>query len=108
MAPNRAGKAVAQFSRRRGEDYAQTLERLHVFISTMAGLVSRIEPPKERSEALCSAGRHGCLARAERGADRATLFATLITAAKPNDVDPKAWLADVLANIADMPISRLG
>ena len=32
---------------------------------------------------------------------------TLITTARLNDVDPKAWLADVLARIADLPISRL-
>jgi hypothetical protein len=27
--------------------------------------------------------------------------------AKLNDVDPKAWLADVLAHIADHPATRL-
>ncbi|MET3583556.1 hypothetical protein ABID19_006621 [Mesorhizobium robiniae] len=32
---------------------------------------------------------------------------TLITTAGLNDVDPKAWLADVLARIADLPASRL-
>lgn len=32
---------------------------------------------------------------------------TLITTAKLDDVDPLAWLADVLARIADMPQSRL-
>ena len=32
---------------------------------------------------------------------------TLITTAKLNDVDPQAWLADVLARIADLPLSRL-
>jgi hypothetical protein len=32
---------------------------------------------------------------------------TLITTAKLNDVDPQAWLADVLARIADPPLSRL-
>ena len=30
-----------------------------------------------------------------------------IMSAKLNDIDPQAWLADVLANIADTPISRL-
>ena len=34
-------------------------------------------------------------------------MATLIMTAKLNDIDPQAWLADVLANIADTPISRL-
>ena len=32
---------------------------------------------------------------------------TLIATAKLNDVDPLAWLANVLARIADMPQSRL-
>ena len=31
----------------------------------------------------------------------------LIVTAKMNDVDPQAWLADVLARIADHPASRL-
>lgn len=32
---------------------------------------------------------------------------TLIMTARLNDVDPKAWLADVLTRIADLPVSRL-
>ena len=32
---------------------------------------------------------------------------SLIFAAKLDDVDPRAWLADVLARIADHPASRL-
>jgi transposase len=32
---------------------------------------------------------------------------TLIQTAKLNDVDPQAWLADVLARIADMPQTKL-
>jgi hypothetical protein len=32
---------------------------------------------------------------------------TLIMTAKLNDVDPQAWLTDVLARIADMPQSRI-
>ena len=31
----------------------------------------------------------------------------MIATAKLNDVDPQAWLADVLARIADHPIRRL-
>ncbi|WP_445493353.1 IS66 family transposase [Rhodopseudomonas sp. RCAM05734] len=40
-------------------------------------------------------------AGSERGADRAAAMATLIMTAKLNDVDPQAWLADVLARIND-------
>lgn len=46
-------------------------------------------------------------AGSERGADRAAVMATLIQTAKLNDVDPQAWLADVLARIAGLPQSRL-
>jgi transposase len=34
-------------------------------------------------------------------------MATLIMTAKLNDVDPLAWLADVLSRIADLPQCRL-
>ena len=46
-------------------------------------------------------------AGSERGADRAAIMATLITTAKLNDVDPQAWLADVLTRIAEHPVQRL-
>ena len=46
-------------------------------------------------------------AGSERGADRAAAMATLITTAKLNNIDPLAWLADVLARIADTQQSRL-
>ncbi|MET3858563.1 IS66 family transposase [Rhizobium sp. OAE497] len=46
-------------------------------------------------------------AGSDRGADRAAFMATLIISAKLNDIDPQAWLADVLARIADTPITRL-
>jgi transposase len=46
-------------------------------------------------------------AGSERGADRAAIMATLIMTAKLNDLDPQAWLADVLARIASTPQGRL-
>ena len=46
-------------------------------------------------------------AGSDRGADRAAAMTTLIMTAKLNDVDPLAWLADVLARIADMPQQKL-
>lgn len=46
-------------------------------------------------------------AGSERGAERASIVATLIMTAKLNDVDPQAWLADVLARTADHPVQRL-
>lgn len=44
---------------------------------------------------------------AERAADRGAAMTTLIMMAKLNDVDPLAWLADVLTRIADIPQGRL-
>ena len=46
-------------------------------------------------------------AGSERGADRAAIMATLIMTAKLNEVDPQAWLADVLTRIAAHPSHRL-
>lgn len=46
-------------------------------------------------------------AGSDRGAQRAAVMATLIMTARLNDIDPKAWLADVFARIADMPQNRL-
>jgi hypothetical protein len=46
-------------------------------------------------------------AGSERGADRAAAMATLIMTVKFNDVDPLAWLADLLGRIAGIPQRRL-
>lgn len=43
----------------------------------------------------------------DRGGQRAAIIYTLIQTARLNDVDPQAWLADVLARIADHPATRL-
>jgi transposase len=42
----------------------------------------------------------------DRG-ERAAVMYSLIVTAKMNDVDPQAWLADVLARIAEHPVQRL-
>jgi transposase len=43
----------------------------------------------------------------DRGGKRAAAMYSLIVTAKMNDVDPQAWLADVLARIAMYPAHRL-
>ena len=43
----------------------------------------------------------------DRGGDRAAVMYSLIVTAKINDIDPQAWLADVLARIAEHPVQRL-
>jgi transposase len=62
----------------------------------------------ERALRGLALGRKSWLfAGSERGANRAAAVTTLIMTAKLNDIDPLAWLADVLARIAEMPNSRL-
>ena len=43
----------------------------------------------------------------DRGGQRAAVLYTLIQTARLNDVDPQAWLGDILARIADHPVNRL-
>ncbi len=43
----------------------------------------------------------------DRGGERAAVMYSLIVTAKMNDIDPQAWLADVLARIAEHPVHRL-
>jgi transposase len=46
-------------------------------------------------------------AGSDRGGERAAVMYTLIQTAKLNDVDPQAWLADVLVRINDHTITDL-
>jgi transposase len=46
-------------------------------------------------------------AGSDRGGERAAAMYSLIVSAKMNDVDPQAWLADVLARIAEHPAHRI-
>ena len=62
----------------------------------------------ERALRGMALGRKAWLfAGSDRGGERAAVMFTLIMTAKLNDVDPQAWLADVLARIADHAIHRL-
>ena len=62
----------------------------------------------ERALRGIALGRKAWLfAGSPRGGERAAFMYSLIVTAKMNDVDPQAWLADVLAQLPDMPMSRL-
>ena len=43
----------------------------------------------------------------DRGGDRAAAMYTLIQTCRLNDVDPHAWLREVIAQISDHPQTRL-
>jgi transposase len=62
----------------------------------------------ERALRGIALGRKAWLfAGSDRGGQRAAAMYSLIVTAKMNDVDPQAWLADVLARIAEHPASRV-
>lgn len=62
----------------------------------------------ERSLRGVALGRKSWLfTGSERGGDRAAFMYSLIGSAKLNGIDPQAWLADVIARISDLPVSRL-
>jgi transposase len=131
------GLAAEQRLERRRKDSQQLAEELHDWLQTERAKLSRSSPVAEAIDymlkrwdgftsflddgRICltnnaaeralrgfALGRKSWLfAGSDRGAERAAFMATLIMSAKLNDIDPQAWLADVLANIADTPISRL-
>jgi transposase len=51
--------------------------------------------------------RNWTFAGSDQGGRRAAAIYTLIETAKLNDVDPRAWLADVLARLPDHPAKQL-
>jgi transposase len=62
----------------------------------------------ERALRGIALGRKSWLfAGSDRGGERAADVYTLIITAKLNAVDPRAWLADVLRRIADLPDRNL-
>ncbi len=53
-------------------------------------------------------GRRCAKSHSRLDADRSLqILYTLIETARLNDIDPQAWLADVIARIADHPINRI-
>jgi len=62
----------------------------------------------ERALRGIALGRKSWLfAGSDRGGQRAAAMYSIIVTAKMNDVDPQAWLTDVLTRIAEHPVHRL-
>jgi hypothetical protein len=84
---------------RRWDDFTRFLDDGRICLTNNAA---------ERALRGIALGRKSWLfAGSERGAERAAAMVTLLETAKLNDVDPQAWLADVLARLADTPQGRL-
>jgi transposase len=97
----------------RGNDVAKAmdymLKRWAAFIRFLDdGRICLSNNAAERALRGIALGRKSWLfCGSDRGGNRAALMYGLITSAKMNDIDPQAWLADVLARIADLPQNRL-
>jgi transposase len=62
----------------------------------------------ERALRGIAVGRHNwTFAGSDDGGRRAAAIYTLIETAKLNDIDPQAWLADILARLNDHPAKRI-
>jgi hypothetical protein len=85
------------------------LTRWEGFISFLEdGRICLTNNAAERALRGLALGRKAWLfAGSDRGAERAAVMYTLIVTAKLNEIDPLAWLADVLGRIAGHPALRL-
>ena len=84
---------------RRWEAFTRFLDDVRICITNNAA---------ERALRGIALGRKSWLfCGSDRGGQRAAVMYSLIGTAKLNDLDPQAWLADVLARIASHPASRL-
>lgn len=97
--------------------HAPVAKAMNYMLARWAGFTAFLEDGRiclsnnaaERALRGIALGRKAWLfAGSDRGARRAAFMYTLIISARLNDIDPQAWLADVLARIADMPQNRLG
>ena len=98
---NKVAKAINYMFEKRGRWQAFTafLDDGHICLTNNAA---------ERALRGVALGRKSWLfAGSERGGERAAAMYTLIVTAKMNDIDPQAWLADVLARLPDLPVSRV-
>jgi transposase len=97
----------------RGNDVAKAmdymLKRWAAFIRFLDdGRICLSNNAAERALRGIALGRKSWLfCGSDRGGERAAVMYGLIVSAKMNNIDPQAWLADVLARIADLPQSRL-
>jgi len=85
------------------------LKRWETFTLFLAdGRVCLTNNAAERALRGIAVGRKAWLfCGSDRGGERAAAIYSLIVSAKLNDVDPRAWLADVLARINNHKASRL-
>jgi hypothetical protein len=85
------------------------LKRWEAFVRFLDdGRICLTNNAAERALRGIALGRKSWLfAGSDRGGQRAAIMYSLIVTAKLNDIDPQAWLADVLARIAEHPAHKI-
>ncbi|WP_349253814.1 transposase domain-containing protein [Bradyrhizobium sp. CB2312] len=63
--------------------------------------------PERELRALAVGRKNWTFAGSDEDGRRAAAIYSLIATAKLNDIDPQAWLADVLARLPDHPAKRI-
>jgi transposase len=97
-ARNEVAKAI-QYSLNRWTELTRFLDDGRLCMSNNAA---------ERALRCVAVGRHNwTFAGSDEGGRRAAAIYTLIETCKLNDVDPQAWLADMLARLPDYPARQI-
>ena len=95
---NDTGKAI-DYLLKRWDAFTRVLDDGRLCLSNNAA---------ERELRAVAVGRKNwTFAGSDEGGRRAAAIYTLIATAKLNDIDPQAWLADVLARLPDHPAKRI-
>jgi len=92
------GKAI-DYSLKRWDAFTRFLDDGRLCMSNNAA--------ERELRAIALGRRNWTFAGSDEGGRRAAAIYTLIATAKLNDIDPQAWLADVLARLHDHPAKRI-
>src|SRR3954447_24374296 len=101
---------VIQHGKAEAQSAFNSIAEIRITLAGVAKLGDFLEDLDAAERALrgIALGRKSWLfAGSDRGGQRAAAIYSLIVTAKLNDVDPQAWLADVLARIAGHPAHRI-
>jgi IS66 C-terminal element/Transposase IS66 family len=101
---------VIQHGKAEAQSAFDSIAEIRITLAGVAKLGDFLEDLDAAERALrgIALGRKSWLfAGSDRGGQRAAAIYSLIVTAKLNDVDPQAWLADVLARIAGHPAHRI-
>jgi transposase len=102
--------------RRKLSTHSETAKAIAYSLNRWSGLTRFLDDGRlcmsnnaaERRLRCVAVGRHNwTFAGSDDGGRRGAAIYTLIETAKLNDIDPQAWLADILARLPDYPAKRI-